>query len=232
MNRIKVLIADDEAPALKLVKSYVQQLPMLELVSECINGEDALEALKKEPIDLLFLDIQMPGMSGLELSKRLSPKQKVIFTTAFSNYAIEGFKVDAIDYLLKPFDIEEFKKAVLKAEDWFNRENIVGVSSFFVKTEYHLERIQFDDLLIAESDRDYVKLFLQNKSEISTLMTLKDLEEHLPSSQFMRIHRSFIVNLNKIDRVERNQVIIGSHRITIADTYKNAFSHYIQKHIL
>ena len=232
MNRIKVLIADDEAPALKLVKSYVQQLPMLELVSECINGEDALEALKKEPIDLLFLDIQMPGMSGLELSKRLSPKQKVIFTTAFSNYAIEGFKVDAIDYLLKPFDIEEFKKAVLKAEDWFNRENIVGVSSFFVKTEYHLERIQFDDLLIAESDRDYVKLFLQNKSEISTLMTLKDLEEHLPNSRFMRIHRSFIVNLNKIDRVERNQVIIGSHRITIADTYKNAFSHYIQKHIL
>jgi DNA-binding LytR/AlgR family response regulator len=232
MNRIKVLIADDEAPALKLVKSYVQQLPMLELVSECKNGKDALEALKKEPIDLLFLDIQMPGMSGLELSKRLSPKQKVIFTTAFSNYAIEGFKVDAVDYLLKPFDIEEFKKAVLKAEDWFNRENIVGVSSFFVKTEYHLERIQFDDLLIAESDRDYVKLFLQNKSEISTLMTLKDLEEHLPSSQFMRIHRSFIVNLNKIDRVERNQVIIGSHRITIADTYKNAFSHYIQKHIL
>jgi len=232
MHRIKVLIADDEAPALKLVKSYVQQLPMLELVSECNNGEDALEALKKEPIDLLFLDIQMPGMSGLELSKRLSPKQKVIFTTAFSNYAIEGFKVDAVDYLLKPFDIEEFKKAVLKAEDWFNRENIVGVSSFFVKTEYHLERIQFDDLLIAESDRDYVKLFLQNKSEISTLMTLKDLEEHLPSSRFMRIHRSFIVNLNKIDRVERNQVIIGSHRITIADTYKNAFSHYIQKHIL
>jgi DNA-binding LytR/AlgR family response regulator len=232
MNRIKVLIADDEGPALNLVKSYVQQLPMLELVAECQNGDEALEALKNQAIDLLFLDIQMPGISGLELSKRLSPKQKVIFTTAFSNYALDGYKVDALDYLLKPFDIEEFKKAVLKAEDWFAREHNVGVNSFFVKTEYHLERIQFDDLLIAESDRDYVKLFLQNKTEISTLMTLKDLEGYLPNTLFMRIHRSFIVNLNKIDKIERNQVIIGNHRITIADSYKNAFNHYIQKHIL
>lgn len=232
MNRIKVLIADDEAPALNLVKSYVQQLPSLELVAECKNGEEAMEALKQHPIDLLFLDIQMPGINGLELSKRLSPKQKVVFTTAFPNYAVDGFKVDALDYLLKPFDIDEFKRAVLKAEDWFHRENNSGVNSFFVKIDYRLERIQFEDLLLAESDRDYVKLYLQNTSEISTLMTLKDLEEHLPSNQFMRIHRSFIVNLNKIDRVERNQVIIGKHRITVADTYKNAFAHFIQKHIL
>jgi two-component system, LytTR family, response regulator len=234
MRRLRVLIADDEAPALNLVKSYVNKLPNLELVSECQNGNDVIEALKNNDIDLLFLDIQMPGMSGIELSKRISSKQKVIFTTAFPNYAIDGFKVDALDYLLKPFDSDEFTKAVHKATDWFTKNNAEQIAnSFFIKTDYRLERIHFDDILFAESDRDYVKLYLISQVEpISSLMNLKDLEEHLPTTTFMRIHRSFIINLNKINRVERNQVIIGNQRITIAETYRTSFANYLQKHTL
>lgn len=234
MKKINVLIADDEAPALSLVKSYVLKQPGLVLVSECKNGTEVMEALRNNEIDLLFLDIQMPGMNGIELSKRITQQQKVIFTTAFPNYAVDGFKVDALDYLLKPFDLEEFTKAVHKAEDWF-RKNLTSqqINSFFIKTDYRLERIQFDDILFAESDRDYIKLYLSSHHEpISSLMNLKDLEEHLPATMFMRIHRSFIINLNKINRIERNQVIIGNQRITIAETYRLPFTNYLQKHTL
>lgn len=234
MNRIRVIIADDELPALNLLASYVNQMPLLQLVAKCNNASEVLQELSHENVDLIFLDIQMPGMNGIELSKRISPRLGVVFTTAFTNYAIDGFKVEAIDYLLKPFDFEEFSRAVKKAQ---KRVNIVNTASetdsFFVKVDYRFENIKYDNLLFAESDKDYVKLFIENKIvPLSSLLNLKDLQEQLPSEKFMRIHRSFIINLNKIESIERNQVIINTHRITIADSYRAEFQKYLQKHTL
>lgn len=233
MNRLKVIIADDELPALNLIESYVQQIPSLQLVARCNNAKEVLDVLSEKDVDLLFLDIQMPGMNGLELSKRVHTDVGIIFTTAFSNYAIEGYKVNAIDYLLKPFDFEEFSIAVQKASSFIHRETDSIADSIFVKSEHKLIKIKFEDLLYAESDKDYVKLFLEKGvSPVSTLIPLKDLEAQLPSNMFMRIHRSFIINLKKIDQIERNQVIISNTRITLADTYKDAFHNYIHKHTL
>lgn len=234
MNKIRVIIADDELPALNLLASYVNQMPILQLVAKCNNASEVLQELSHENVDLIFLDIQMPGMNGIELSKRISPRLGVVFTTAFTNYAIDGFQVEAIDYLLKPFDFEEFSRAVKKAQ---KRVNIVNTASetdsFFVKVDYRFENIKYDNLLFAESDKDYVKLFIENKIvPLSSLLNLKDLQEQLPSEKFMRIHRSFIINLNKIESIERNQVIINTHRITIADSYRAEFQKYLQKHTL
>jgi len=234
MKRIRVIIADDELPALNLLESYVKQFPMLELVGRCGNAEEVIKRIAETDVDLLFLDIQMPGMSGIELSKRLASHHKVIFTTAFPNYALEGYKVEAVDYLLKPFDLEEFSSALKKAEKRILLEQSrTSIDAFFVKTEHRLERIRFEDLLLIESDRDYVKLFIEGQNKpITTLLKIKDLEEQLPQNQFMRVHRSFIVNLTKIDRIERNQILVGDKRITIAESYRAHFQTYIQKHIL
>ncbi|MEX1188245.1 MAG: LytTR family DNA-binding domain-containing protein [Bacteroidia bacterium] len=233
MKRLKVIIADDELPALNLIDSYVKQIPSLQLVARCNNSKEVLDVLSKTDVDLLFLDIQMPGMNGLELSKRLLTDVKVIFTTAFPNYAIEGYKVNAIDYLLKPFDFEEFSLAVKKTNSMINTEIENTSDSIFVKSDHKLINIKFDNILYVESDRDYVKLFTENMvAPVSTLTTLKELELQLPSNFFMRIHRSFIINLKKIDHVERNQVIISNTRITLADSYKDIFHNYLNKHTL
>ncbi|CAD5279577.1 MULTISPECIES: LytTR family DNA-binding domain-containing protein [unclassified Imperialibacter] len=234
MKKIRCLIVDDEPLALNLIEGYVEKTPFLELAGKCSSAYEALEKIAAEKIDLLFLDIQMPGLTGMELSRSLKNGPKVVFTTAFEEYALEGFKVDAIDYLLKPFNYEEFLKSANKAREWISvtsgGSSETDPNALFVKSEYKLVKIDLQKVLYIEGLKDYAKIFLQDQTRpVMTLMSLKSLEEQLPSQQFMRIHRSFIVRLDRIDLIERNKVVIGQVGITIADAYKETFQAYLNK---
>ena len=237
-QKITCLIADDEPMALDLIESYVTKTPFLELKGRCNNGFEVLDLLaKEEDIDLLFLDIQMPGLNGLELSKTLRKKNRVIFTTAFDKYALAGFKVEALDYLLKPFDYNEFLTAANRALEWFtlqhgsnNNKPTISNDYMFVKADYKQIRIDYDDILYFEGLKDYIKIWLKSKPRpILTLMSLKTLEENLPADRFMRVHRSYIISLNEIKSIERNSVMINNQCIVIADKYKDDFYEFVQK---
>ncbi|MCK0156837.1 LytTR family DNA-binding domain-containing protein [Cellulophaga sp. F20128] len=242
MSTIKIscVIVDDEPMALNLVESYVEKTPFLELKQKCSSAIEAMEFVKNEAVDLLFLDIQMPDLTGLELSKMLPKETRVIFTTAFDQYALEGFKVDALDYLLKPFDYAEFLAAANKASTWFSlskgkQQNLVSEAKefLFVKSEYKQLRIKLADVLYFEGLKDYIKIWLKdNPKPILTLMSLKSLQEELPETQFLRVHRSFIVSLKNIEVIERSQIIINNQRITISEQYKPSFFAYINNNSL
>lgn len=226
MKKISCLIIDDEPLALDLLESYIKKTTFLQLNGRCTSAIEAIGRIHNETIDLLFLDIQMPELSGLEFSRTLSSNTKVVFTTAFSEHAVDGFKVNAIDYLLKPFNYEEFLKAANKAKEWFDLFSIKENKKdfIFVKAEYKQLKIKLGDILYIEGLKDYVKIWLVNQPQpILTLMSLKKFEEELPANNFMRVHRSFIVALDKIQAVERGQILINKERITVADQYKKAF---------
>ncbi len=233
MKKIRCLIIDDEPLALDLIEGYVKKTTFLELAGKCASAIEALEVIHQQPIDLLFLDIQMPDLNGLELTRSLPKGPKVIFTTAFEQYALEGFKVDAIDYLLKPFNYAEFLKAATKAREWlgFNQTTAFPreeVREIFIKSDYKLVKISLPEVLYIEGMKDYVKIFLSTQERpVLTLMSLKALEEQLPAKSFMRVHRSYIVNLNRIDAVERSQINIRSTLIPVADQYKESFQQYL-----
>ncbi|WP_194241989.1 LytR/AlgR family response regulator transcription factor [Winogradskyella eckloniae] len=242
MSQIKItcIVVDDEPMALNLVESYVEKTPFLVLKKKCSSAIEAMEFIKEEPVDLLFLDIQMPDLTGIEFSKMLPKETRVIFTTAFDHYALEGFKVEALDYLLKPFDYAEFLAAANKANTWFElvkgkRKSILSEEKefLFVKSEYKQLRIKLADVLYFEGLKDYIKIWLKdNPKAILTLMSLKSLEEELPETQFMRVHRSFIVSLNNIDVIERSQIIINEQRITVSEQYKSKFLEFINNNSL
>lgn len=236
MEKLSCYIADDEPLALQLLQGYVQKTPFLELKGSFSNAFDVLSAIQKQKVDLVFLDIQMPDLNGIELSKALPQPVKIIFTTAFSEYALEGFKVNALDYLLKPFDYAEFLKAALKAKEYYRLQETTKKSNpesdkdfIFVKSEYKQVRIPLQDVCYFEGLKDYVKIWLSSQPEkpILTLMSLKNLEEALPAERFMRIHRSYIVSLDKIKMVERSQILILNERITLAEQYKEKFNAFI-----
>lgn len=238
LRKIRCLVVDDEPMALSLIESYAQRTPFLQLRSACSNAFEALEILENENIDLVFLDIQMPELSGLELSKTLSKETRVIFTTAFDQYALDGFKADALDYLLKPFNFEEFYQAALRAKEWFSlvRQQAAEKTTpafLFVKANYKQIKIQLSRVRYIEGLKDYVKIYLSDTTRpILTKITLKTLEQQLPEQLFMRVHRSYIIGLEHIDSLERGQVIIGNERITVADQYKENFQEYIGKNAL
>lgn len=236
MNKITCLIADDEPMALSLIESYVLKTPFLELKAKCNNAIEAMHILEEDKnIDLFFLDIQMPDLTGLEFSKMLPPQSKVVFTTAFDQYAIEGYKVSALDYLLKPFNYTEFLNAAQKAKTHFEALASLATSQpekkadfIFVKSEYKQIKIHFSEVLYIEGLKDYVKIYLKdNPKPILTLMSLKKLEEELPERDFMRVHRSFIISLDKIEAIERNHIVIGDQQIAIAPNYKETLMEYI-----
>jgi two-component system response regulator LytT len=239
---LNCIAVDDEPLALGLIVSFIDQTPFLRLAGSFSSGIKALEILNEEAIDLIFLDIQMPDLTGIQLARILGdqsilPKPRVIFTTAFNNYAIEGYKVDALDYLLKPFDYEEFLKAAGKALNYAEKLNIAQfgtdreqVEYLFLKVEYQLVRIAVKDVLYIEGLKDYVKVYLdQVDRPILTLTSLKALENRLPSTKFMRVHRSYIVQLEKITSVSRNALNIGELSITIGEQYKEGFNQYLSK---
>ncbi|AUC24102.1 DNA-binding response regulator [Polaribacter sejongensis] len=238
--KITCVIVDDEPMALNLVESYVEKTPFLVLKKKCSSAIEAMEFIKNEPVDLLFLDIQMPDLTGIEFSKMLPKETRVIFTTAFDQYALEGFKVEALDYLLKPFDYAEFLASANKANTWFElvkgkKQPIVSDEKefLFVKSEYKQLRIKLADVLYFEGLKDYIKIWMKdNPKAILTLMSLKSLEAELPEAQFMRVHRSFIVSLKNIEVIERSQIVINKQRITVSENYKPKFLEFVNNNSL
>ena len=225
-------IVDDEPLALNLMESYVVKTPFLQLVGKYSSAVQAMKELPGKPVDLLFLDIQMPELSGLEYSKMVSPATRIVFTTAFEQYAIDGYRVNALDYLLKPISYADFLQAAHKAVQWFEllqkpREEI---TSIFVKSDYKLIQIPLDNILYIEGLKDYVKIYEENASKpILSLMSMKAVEELLPASRFMRVHRSFIVQKEKIRVVDRGRIVFGKVYIPVSDSYKQAFQDYLDK---
>lgn len=229
---ITCIIVDDEPMALQLLESYVLRTPYLQLKGKFSNGIEVLQFLhEKKQIDIIFMDIQMPEIDGLELSKKIPIQTKIIFTTAFDQYAIEGYKVNTTGYLLKPFNYIEFLEATEKAKQLLlpTKNKEVEIPDYiFVKSEYKQIKIFLNDIIYIESMKDYVKIFLTSQSSpIVTLLSLKKLNEELPKENFMRVHRSFIVSLEKIEIVEKNQIVFGKQRITVAEPYREQFENFI-----
>jgi two-component system response regulator LytT len=246
---LNCIAVDDEPLALGLVCKFIEQTPFLNLVGRYSGAVDALKAIHQEKLDLIFLDIQMPDLNGIELARVLgkgAEVPRVIFTTAYNQFAIEGYKVDALDYLLKPFNYEEFLRAAQKALNYhelLNRPNNTAPAPavadehaddeyLFLKVEYQLVRIALDDILYIEGLKDYVKVHVKGVDKaVLSLTSLKALEEKLPSKRFMRVHRSFIVSLDKVSSMTKNSVQIGKMMIAVGDQYKEAFSQFVGKWI-
>lgn len=236
---IKCLAIDDEPLALKQMGIYIEKTPFLELVAQCNNAFDAMEFLKAGRIDLMFLDISMPDLSGMDFVRSLSEKPLIIFTTAFSEYAVEGFRVDAIDYLLKPIGYQDFLKAASKAKTLIDLQEIKTESVqttgdlLFVKSEYKLIKIVLSDIRYVEGMHEYVRIHLINEKPVMTLIRLKTIEDKLPAGRFMRVHRSYIVNLERIRIIERNQIIFDNNiRIPVSEQYKSRFQEFLNKNFL
>jgi Response regulator of the LytR/AlgR family len=234
---IKCAIVDDEPLAVELLASYVEKIPFLELCGKYSNATDALHGIGEQPVDLLFLDIQMPELNGLELSRMVPENTRVVFTTAFNQYAVDGFRANALDYLLKPISYADFLEACNRAMQWFQlvQQNDQPATrteeeptSIFVKSEYKLLQINLDDIRYIEGLKDYVKIYTeQSQHPILSLMNMKAIEQMLPASRFIRVHRSFIVQKSKIREIERNRIVFGDVYIPIGDSYKQAFQDFI-----
>ncbi|MDB5257041.1 MAG: chemotaxis protein CheY [Chitinophagaceae bacterium] len=229
--KISCIAIDDEPLALDVISHHAEKIPFLDLKAKITNAFDAIEWIQKTQVDLVFLDIQMPELTGFELLRTLQHKPLVIFTTAYPNFALESYELDAVDYLVKPIRFERLLKAVNKVKQRISNPiahkeitiNSVSAPDFiFIKTEYKTIKIFLDDILFIESEKDYVAFQLKNE-KILSLLSIKSLEESLPSDNFVRVHRSFIIAFNKIDSIERNTVAIGKKNIPIGDNYREMF---------
>lgn len=236
---ISVVAIDDEPLALQLVAGYIEKTPDLSLSGQFDNPVDASEFIRENKVDLIFVDIQMPDLTGIEFTRLLAKGPKVIFTTAYEKYALEGYKLEIVDYLLKPFSYEEFLVAVRKARNLISLEQKAAIQVevnndfLFLKSDYKIKRINFDDILYIEGLKDYVKVFTRsNPRPVLSLTSLKLLESKLPAGRFMRVHRSYIVNLEKIDTIERSRIVFGKTYIPVSDQYKEKFQEYLDKNFL
>jgi Response regulator of the LytR/AlgR family len=236
---IRTIAIDDEPLALQLVTGYISKTPFLELAGSFDNPVSAMEFIEQEPVDLIFLDIQMPDLTGTEFARLLHGGPKIVFTTAYEKYALEGFRLDAVDYLLKPFGYEEFLTAAQKVRKLIELEQkaaptIEANNEFlFLKSDYKIRRINFNDILYIEGLKDYIKVYLKDEPKpILSLSSLKAIEGKLPSSKFMRVHRSFIVNLDRVTTIERFRIVFGSVYIPVSDQYKEKFQEFLDKNFL
>ena len=222
---IKVLAIDDEPLALKQLSAYIQKIPFFELCGECGSALEAKKIMNEENIDAIFCDINMPDLNGMDFVKSLAAPPIIVFTTAYSEYAIEGYKVDAVDYLLKPFGLDEFKRAANKVKKQNEDDDTI-----FLKTEHRVIRISISDIRYIEGMSEYLKIHLDSMQKpIIVLLSMKKLEERLPD-YFMRIHRSYIINLKKIVEVNKNRVIMGEDLyLPIGDLYREAFNDYLNR---
>lgn len=225
---MRCIAVDDEKLVLDLLVDNIKQVPYLQLVKACRNAMEAIEVLQKEKIDLIFLDIQMPRLSGLQLIQTLQQPPLVILITAYEQYALEGYNLNVTDYLLKPVSFERFLKACNKAKELFDlrsdktiAQKEVPPDHIFVNVEYTLVRILFSDILFIEGLKDYIKIHLASSNKpVLTKMSLKAMEEKLPADKFVRIHRSYIVAADRITIIKRDLINIGNHEIPVSDFYK------------
>lgn len=227
---IKCVVVEDEPIALNLMKEYVNRTPDLELLAAFNNPILALDYIQSAKVDLVFLDINMPDMTGMELSKYIKDKVRIIFTTAYEDYALEGYKVDAVDYLLKPFDYNEFLEAVRRAKQYFDlvSNQKEKEESIHVRAEHKQYKIGLSTIMFIENMKNYVIFRLQDGSKVIALMSLKSLEDNLPEN-FFKVHRSFIINLNFIERVDTNKIMIREFEIPVSDSHKKAFKSRMSK---
>lgn len=233
-------IIDDEPLALGLLESYVAKTPFLELTGKFSSAVAAVESVRETAPDIIFLDIQMAELNGMEFARLVPEKSRIIFTTAFEQYALESYKVNALEYLLKPFSYSDFLLAANKALQWqqlnekaIAEKNKNSPDCIYVKSEYRLLQIALSKILYIEGLKDYLKIYLEGEMEpVVSHITMKAMEEMLPDSDFMRIHRSFIIQKDKIKVVEHNRIVFGKTYIPVSDSYKDAFQKFLDKRTL
>ncbi len=252
---LSCIIVDDEPLAVRLLESYVNKTPSLKLMGSYTDSVEAINALKEQQPDLLFLDIQMPDLNGMELASMVPAHTRVIFTTAFKEYAFESYEVNALDFLLKPIRYSKFMVAVEKAQQWFGRgeegsqigtdsqsgtdsqnhatQNSVAPTSLFLRVDGELRQVAIDDILYVSGMKDYVVFYLEGNRKMVTHLTMKAVEDMLPTNAFLRVHRSYIVALRKIRSIDRNNCIyIGKEVIRVTDAYKEAFKLFLDENSL
>lgn len=225
---ITCIAIDDEPLALQLILQYCEKIPFLKLEKTFTNPDEAIDFLKENSVDLLFLDIQMPDITGIQLYRNLDKKPMVIFTTAYKDYAVDGFNVDAIDYLLKPFEYDRFLKAVYKAKEYleFLTSQDLQLNSLYIKVNYEMMKINLKDIDLIEALDDYIKIHIK-PSPVLTLMTLKTMQEKLPSKEFVRVHRSYIVPLHKVEKFNKNKLLVAGKEIPIGSSYSDVYDRLI-----
>ena len=229
--RIRCLIVDDEPLAVRLISSYIQQVPELEIVAACNDAFEAFKVLREQKIDLIFLDIKMPKLIGTDFIRSIPNPPKVIFITAFRDYALDGYELDIVDYLLKPVSLTRFMKAVLKAIKLIdiesgapggNMEYSVNKEAFlYFKVNREMRKVLLNDILFIESSKEYVKIYLENEKQVLVKQSISALEKLLSPHRFIRIHRSYIVTIEKVSSFNALSVTVGSHKIPIGRLYKN-----------
>lgn len=237
-------IVDDEPLAVSLLESYAGKTPFLKLSGAYNSAVDALAGLERERVELLFLDIQMPELNGMEFSRMVTGDTRIIFTTAFGQYALDSYRVNALDYLLKPVSYPAFLQSAQKALQWYELLRKSGANtaeagrkqepeSIFIKSEYKLIQIELSAILYIEGLKDYVKIYLEGQPRpVLSLMSMKNMEELLPASRFIRVHRSFIVQAEKIKVIERNRIVFGKEYIPVSDSYRESFNAFLARRSL
>ena len=238
---IRCLAIDDEPLALQQLVTYIGKIPFLELAAQCQSALEARKFLEQETVDAIFCDINMPDLNGMDFVKSLQYPPMIVFTTAYSEYAVEGFKVNAVDYLLKPFGLQDFQRAANRIRERLDTTTRLpqqggvgdGSDTIFVKTEYRIVKVTIADIRYIEGMSEYLKIYIEGESKpIITLLSMKKITEHLPDT-FMRIHRSYIVNLTKIQEVNKNRIIMDADTyLPIGDLYKESFQNYLDTHFL
>lgn len=235
---IRTLVIDDEPLALQQLAAYTAKIPFLELVAQCLSAIEAREIMEKEQIDALFVDINMPDINGLDFVRSLQAPPIVVFTTAYSEYAVDGYKVDAVDYLLKPFSLDDFRRAAQRVKKRYELENVMPSvahtapiqsenDTIFFKTDHRVVRVDINDIRYVVGMAEYLKIHLDGQKSLVVLLSMKKLEERLPA-YFLRIHRSYIVNMKKVMEVTKNRIVMDADTyLPVGDIYKESLSTYL-----